>query len=74
MTAPDVGAMHQLYCGVCKLDVMACNCLSITAGMERSSYFPELSSGAIGLFGKKRAESLTENGLTINVGNVRDLL
>ncbi|WP_417829799.1 hypothetical protein [Thalassospira sp.] len=74
MTVSNVGIDASTVEADGKLDVMACNGLSITAGMENSSCSYKSSSAGGGFFGEKKTESLTENHLTIKVGNVRDLL
>ncbi|AXO14571.1 hemagglutinin repeat-containing protein [Thalassospira indica] len=64
MTGTNVGIEASTVSADGKLDVMAYNDLSITAGMENSSYSYKSSSGGGGFFGKKKSESLTENHLT----------
>lgn len=71
MTDTNVGIEASTVSADGKLDVVAYNDLSITAGMENSSYSYKSSSGGGGFFGKKKNESLTENHLTVKVGNVR---
>ncbi|MBC07896.1 hypothetical protein [Thalassospira sp.] len=72
MTGTNVGIDSSAGAADGKLDVIAYNDLSVAAGMENSSYSPVSSSGGACFFGKKKSESLTENHLTIKVGNVRD--
>ena len=64
MTGTNVGIEASTVSADGKLDVMAYNDLSITAGMENSSYSYKSSSGGGGFFGKKKSESLDENHLT----------
>ena len=64
MTGTNVGIEASTVSADGKLDVMAYNDLSITAGMENSSYSYKSSSGRGGFFGKKKTESLNENHLT----------
>ncbi|HBU99642.1 hemagglutinin repeat-containing protein [Thalassospira lucentensis] len=64
MTGTNVGIDASTVSADGKLDVMAYNDLSITAGMENSSYSYKSSSGGGGFFSKKKSESLDENHLT----------
>jgi len=64
MTGTNVGIDASTVAADGKLDVMAYNDLSITAGMENSSYSYQSSSGGGGFFGKKKSESLDESHLT----------
>ncbi|WP_417830351.1 hypothetical protein [Thalassospira sp.] len=74
MTGTNVGIEPSTVSADGKLDVMAYNDLSITAGMENSSYSYKSSSVGGGFFGKKKTEILTENHQRLKVGNVRGLL
>tara|TARA_Y100000782_G_C10178212_1_gene262784 strand:- start:54 stop:278 length:225 start_codon:yes stop_codon:yes gene_type:complete len=74
MTVSNVGIDASTVEADGKLDVMAYNDLSITAGMENSTYSSKSSSGGGGFFGKKKSQSLNESHLTIKIRNVRGLL